>query len=107
MTSTDLRSYQLAEPVKSKTLTRKQKAQLTYHAVCSGCHAYTHTMIGPPMKIVQLLYINNPQGLAKWIANPTKKRPIDQFPAMPPQDYLSDELRLDLAHYILNEVGTN
>jgi len=107
LTSTAVRSYQLVEPVKSKSLSAIQKAQLTYHAVCSGCHAYDHTMIGPPMIVIKAIYNNNPEGLAKWIANPTKKRPAEQFPAMPPQDYLSAELRLDLARYILNEVGAN
>jgi hypothetical protein len=64
-------------------------------------------MIGPPMMVIKLIYLDNPEGLAKWIANPTKKRPIEQFPAMPPQNYLSEELRLDLARYILNEVGAD
>lgn len=100
-----VRSFQLAEPVASQSLSATQKAQLTYHAVCSGCHAYAHTMIGPPMMVVKALYQNNPEGLAEWIAAPTKKRPIDQYPAMPPQNYLSRELRLDLANYILNDVG--
>jgi cytochrome c551/c552 len=95
----------LIEPVKSQALSAVQKAQLTYHAVCSGCHAYDHTMIGPPMIVVKAIYHDNPEGLAKWIANPTKKRPLEQFPAMPPQNYLSEELRLNLARYILNEVG--
>ena len=64
-------------------------------------------MIGPPMMVVQALYRDNPEGLAQWIAAPTKKRPIEDYPAMPPQDYLSEELRLDLAKYILEEVGAN
>jgi len=106
LTSTDVRSYMLEEPVQSQALSAAQKAQLTYHAVCSGCHAYDHTMIGPPMIVIQAIYNNNPEGLAQWIANPVKKRPIEEFPAMPPQNYLSDELRLDLARYILNEVGS-
>jgi len=105
LASDAVRSYQLADPIESRSLSATQKAQLTYHAVCSGCHAYDHTMIGPPMMVIKLIYLDNPEGLAKWIANPTKKRPIEQFPAMPPQNYLSEELRLDLARYILNEVG--
>lgn len=107
LASTSIGSYQLDEPVASQALSAKQKAQLTYHAVCSGCHAYDHTMIGPPMITIKALYHENPEGLAKWIANPTKKRPIEMFPAMPPQNYLSDELRLDLARYILTEVGAD
>ncbi len=105
LASTAIKTYMLTEPVKSQALSAVQKAQLTYHAVCSGCHAYDHTMIGPPMIVVKAIYHDNPEGLAKWIANPTKKRPLEQFPAMPPQNYLSEELRLNLARYILNEVG--
>ena len=105
LASERIRSYQLADPVESPALSASQKAQLTYHAVCSGCHAYGHTMIGPAMMVIKLIYKDNPEGLASWIANPTKKRSIKQFPAMPPQNYLSDELRLNLAKYILNEVG--
>ena len=103
----DLSSYQLAEPVASQTLSEAQKVQLTYHAVCSGCHAYDNTMIGPPMTVIKALYMDNPEGLAEWIAAPTKKRPIEEFPAMPPQNYLSAQLRLDLAKYILEEVGAD
>jgi parallel beta-helix repeat protein len=107
LSSADIQSHLLAEPVESPALSAAQKAQLTYHAVCSGCHAYSHTMIGPPMMVVQALYRDNPEGLAQWIAAPSKKRPLEDYPAMPPQDYLSEELRLDLAKYILEEVGAN
>ncbi len=103
----DIVSYQLAEPIESQPLSEAQKTQLTYHAVCSGCHAYDNTMIGPPMTVIKALYMGNPQGLADWIAAPTKKRPIEEFPAMPPQNYLPAQLRLDLANYILNEVGAD
>ena len=107
LAAASVQSFQLTEPVVSKALSPAQKAQLTYHAVCSGCHAYAHTMIGPPMMVVKALYQDNPEGLADWIAAPTKKRPIEDYPAMPPQNYLSKELRLDLARYILNEVGVD
>ena len=59
------------------------------------------------MTVIQALYMDDPEGLAEWIAAPTKKRPAEEFPAMPPQDYLSEELRLELARYILEEVGAN
>ncbi len=105
LTTADIRTFQLDHPVESPTLTTTQQAQLTYHAVCSGCHAYGHTLVGPPTMVIKALYQNNPEGLAAWIAAPTKKRPAEDFPAMPPQSHLSDELRLELARYILNEVG--
>jgi parallel beta-helix repeat protein len=105
LTSAGIRSYQLDQPVVAPTLTPVQQAQLTYHAVCSGCHAYGHTLVGPPTVVIKALYQDNPEGLASWIAAPTKKRPIEDFPAMPPQSHLSEDLRLELARYILNEVG--
>jgi hypothetical protein len=48
--------------------------------------------------------MDNPEGWHSGLQR-HKKRPIEEFPAMPPQDYLSEQLRLDLAHYILEEVG--
>ena len=57
------------------------------------------------MAVIQALYKDKPEEMASWIAAPTKKRPADQFPPMPPQDYLSEDLRLELARYILDEVG--
>jgi hypothetical protein len=43
--------------------------------------------------------MDNPEGLAAYIANPTKKR--DDYPEMPPQDYLDEETRLAVAEYVL------
>ena len=56
-------------------------------------------MIGPPVQIIQALYMDNPQGIADFIANPTRKR--DDYPEMPPQDYLDKETRLAVAKYML------
>ena len=46
---------------------------MTYLAICSGCHTYTGRMIGPPVKIIQALYMDNPQGIVDYITNPVKK----------------------------------
>ena len=42
--------------------------------------------------------MDNPQGLADFIAKPAKKR--DDYPEMPPQDYLDPETRLAVAKYM-------
>ena len=55
--------------------------------------------LGPPVQVIQALYMDNPQGLADYIAKPTKKR--DDYPEMPPQDYLDPETRLAVAQYML------
>jgi hypothetical protein len=56
-------------------------------------------MIGPPVQAIQALYMDNPQGLADYIAKPVKKRA--DYPEMPPQDYLDAETRLAVAQYML------
>jgi hypothetical protein len=56
-------------------------------------------MIGPPTKVIQAMYKDNPQGIADYIANPVRKR--EDFPEMPPQNYLSPETRLAVAEYML------
>lgn len=98
----DLHSYQLRQALTTKPLTLEEQARLTYLAVCSGCHAYKSRLIGPPIIVIQALYRNKPEQMSAWIANPGKIR--QGFPEMPPQDYLSEELRLELARYILEKV---
>ena len=56
-------------------------------------------MVGPPTLVIQALYQNNPQGIADYIIKPEHKR--EDFPEMPPQNYLSEDLRLALAEYLL------
>ena len=67
--------------------------------ICAGCHTYTGRMIGPPVQIIQALYMENPQGIAEYINAPTKKR--DDYPEMPPQNYLDPQTRLAVAEYML------
>jgi cytochrome c551/c552 len=67
--------------------------------ICAGCHAYTGRLIGPPVQIIQALYIDDPQGIANYIASPIKTR--DDYPEMPPQDYLDEDTRLAAAQYML------
>ena len=66
---------------------------------CAGCHAYDVRMIGPPTQIIQALYMENPQGIIDYITAPTKKR--EDYPEMPPQNYLSEDVRMAAAQYML------
>ena len=101
-TSMDTVSYLLATPVPPRANGPAEQAEAgkrLYSAVCAGCHAYNARMIGPPTQILQVMYADNPQGIADYIANPVKKR--EDFPAMPPQSHLSPEHRLAVAKYML------
>ncbi|MDO6428356.1 parallel beta-helix domain-containing protein [Thalassotalea sp. 1_MG-2023] len=93
-------SYILDEPVPARDIDPSERGKVVYMGICAGCHTYTGRMIGPPIQIIQALYMDNPQGLADWIAKPTKKR--DDYPEMPPQDYLDEDTRLAVAKYLLS-----
>jgi len=102
-TNTDsIHSYLLDEPVAPREISAADKGKVAYLGICTGCHTYTGRMIGPPVQIIQALYMDEPQKLADWIANPEKKR--DDYPEMPPQNYLDAETRLAVAEYML-QVG--
>ncbi|MFY0685994.1 MAG: right-handed parallel beta-helix repeat-containing protein [Cyclobacteriaceae bacterium] len=93
-------TFLLDEPVAPREIKPEERAELTYYGVCAGCHAYDIRMIGPPTQTIQALYANNPQGLADFIASPTKKR--EDYPEMPPQNYIDEATRLEVAKYMLN-----
>jgi hypothetical protein len=56
-------------------------------------------LIGPPTEIIQAIHNNNPQGIVDYITAPKNLR--EDYPEMPPQDYLSDEAKMAVAEYIL------
>ena len=93
-------TYLLPEPVAPREIKDEERGKITYLGVCAGCHTYTGRMIGPAVMVIQALYENNPQGLADYIAAPIKKRP--DYPEMPPQNYLSESVRLEVAKYMLS-----
>ncbi|WP_101757727.1 parallel beta-helix domain-containing protein [Oceanicoccus sp. KOV_DT_Chl] len=95
----DVKDYLLAEPVPPRQIVKSEQGKLTYMGICTGCHTYTGRMIGPPVQVIQALYMDNPQGLADYIAKPVKKR--EDYPEMPPQNYLDEEARLAVAKYML------
>ena len=100
-TNTDsIDTYLLDEPVAPRKIDPSERGKVVYMGICAGCHTYTGRMIGPPVQIIQALYMDNPQGLADFIAAPIKKR--EDYPEMPPQDYLDAETRLAAAKYMLS-----
>lgn len=92
-------SYTLPEPVPPRSKEGFKKGKLAYYGVCAGCHAYNSRMIGPPTQILQALYMDNPEGIAAYAANPVKKR--DDYPEMPPQGHLDEETLMAAAKYML------
>ena len=98
-TTANVASYTLPEPVPPRTMEDLDKGRLAYYGVCAGCHAYGSRMIGPPTQILQALYMDDPEGIAAYAANPVKKR--DDYPEMPPQSHLDEETRLAAAKFML------
>jgi parallel beta-helix repeat protein len=96
--TSSIANYLLA-PVPPREIKHEDRGKIAYLGICAGCHTYTGRMIGPPVQIIQALYMDNPQGIADFIAKPTKKR--DDYPEMPPQNYLDEETRLAVAKYML------
>jgi cytochrome c551/c552 len=98
-TNTDGIANYLLESVPPREIKAEDRGKIAYLGICAGCHSYTGRMIGPPVEIIQALYMDNPQGIADFIASPTKKR--DDYPEMPPQDYLDAATRMAVAKYML------
>ncbi|HMG91960.1 MAG TPA: parallel beta-helix domain-containing protein [Chryseolinea sp.] len=94
-----IKTYMLSKPVTPRATTQVEKGKMTYYGVCSGCHAYSTRLVGPPVVVIQALYKNNPNGITEYIANPVHKR--EEYPEMPPQNYLTEETRKAVAEYIL------
>ena len=93
-------SYLLPTPVAPRVITGEERGKRAYYGVCSGCHAYSVRMVGPPIITIQALYKDNPKGIADFITKPTHKR--QDYPEMPPQNYLSDETRMEVAKFMLS-----
>jgi len=98
----DKQTY-LLPPVPPRAIDIAERGKVAYMGICAGCHIYTGRMIGPPVQVIQALYMDNPQGLADYIAAPVRKR--DDYPEMPPQDYLDPETRLEVAKYMLSRTN--
>jgi len=92
-------SYLLDERVQPRAFDGQEQGKMAFYGICAGCHAYKVKMVGPPTVVLQALYQNNPQGIVDYISNPIKKR--DDYPEMPSQKYLSEEIRMAVAKYLL------
>jgi cytochrome c551/c552 len=75
-------------------------AEVVYNGICAGCHAYNVRLIGPPAFVIQAQYGDDAKAIADYVANPEKRRP--DFPSMPPQSHVSEEMRLLVAQYMLS-----
>ncbi|GMG86371.1 parallel beta-helix domain-containing protein [Biformimicrobium ophioploci] len=96
----EVKTFLLDEPAPKREIAAADMGKAAYYGVCAGCHAYNVRMIGPPTQIIQALYMDNPGGIVEYITNPTKKR--EDYPEMPPQNYLSEEVRRAAAEYMLS-----
>ena len=92
-------TFMLDEPVKPKEFTSNELGEMTYYGICSGCHAFDIRLIGVPTNVIQMIYKDNPQGMVDYINKPKNLR--DDYPEMPPQNYLSEDAKLAVAEYIL------
>ena len=98
-TTADVETYLLDEPAERRVIAAEDMGKRAYYGICAGCHSYSVKMIGPPTQVIQALYMDNPQGIVDYITNPVKKR--NDYPEMPPQNYLSEEVRMAAAKYML------
>lgn len=99
-TTADRRTVLLARPVERRHIEPSERGKAVYFAICSGCHAYNVRLVGPPTDVIQALYLDDPKGIADYVANPVKKRP--DYPEMPPQRHLDEATRMAVANYMLS-----
>lgn len=92
-------TYLLNAPVPPREIKPSERGMIAYLGVCTGCHSYDGRLVGPPIQTIQALYMDNPRGMAEYLANPVKKRP--DYPEMPSQEYLGEETLLAVAKYVL------
>lgn len=97
--TSERKSFLLDEPAEAREISKKDLGEMTYYGICSGCHAYDIRLIGVPTNVIQMIYKDNPEGIVEYINKPKNLR--EDYPEMPPQDYLSDEAKLAVAEYIL------
>ncbi len=98
-TTASIATYLPETRAERRIIAAEDMGKRAYYGICAGCHAYNIKMIGPPTQVIQALYMDNPQGIVDYITNPVKKR--DDYPEMPPQNYLSEEVRMAAAEFML------
>lgn len=95
----DIPTMMTPSPVPPRSVSKEELGELTYYGVCAGCHAFGTRLIGPPTEILQAIHHDNPQGIVDYITAPKNLR--EDYPEMPPQNYLSEEAKMAVAEYIL------
>ena len=95
----DIATMMTPSPVPPRSVSKEELGELTYYGVCAGCHAFGTRLIGPPTEILQAIHHDNPQGIVDYITAPKNLR--EDYPEMPPQNYLSEEAKMAVAEYIL------
>ena len=95
----DIATMMTPSPVPPRSVSKEELGELTYYGVCAGCHAFGTRLIGPPTEILQAIHYDNPQGIVDYITAPKNLR--EDYPEMPPQNYLSEEAKMAVAEYIL------
>ena len=95
----DVSTFLLDHPAPSKEISKHNLGEITYYGICSGCHAGSIRLIGVPVNVIQMIYKDNPQGMVEYMNSPKNLR--EDYPEMPPQNYLSEEAKLAVAEYIL------
>lgn len=93
-------TFLLDKPAEPREISKKDLGEMTYYGICSGCHAFDIRLIGVPTNVIQMIYKDNPQGIVDYINQPKNLR--EDYPEMPPQDYLSEEAKMAVAEYILS-----
>ena len=93
-------TFMMDEPVAPRSVSKQELGELTYYGVCAGCHAYKERLIGIPTETIKAIYANNPEGIIDYMNHPKNLR--EDYPEMPPQDYLSEDAKVAVADYILN-----
>ncbi len=96
----EIKTLLLDKPAKPRDISNEDLGEMIYYGICSGCHAFDIRLIGVPTNVIQMIYKDNPQGIVDYINNPKNLR--EDYPEMPPQDYLSQEAKLAVAEYILS-----
>ena len=97
--SAETSTFLLEQPAEPRVISKEDLGEMTYYGICSGCHAYDIRLIGVPTQVIQMIYKDNPQGIVDYITKPKNLR--EDYPEMPPQDYLSEEAKTAVATYIL------
>lgn len=95
----EIKTLLLDKPAEPRDISKEDLGEMIYYGICSGCHAFDIRLIGVPTNVIQMIYKDNPQGIVDYINHPKNLR--EDYPEMPPQDYLSQEAKMAVAEYIL------